>query len=105
MLLDNNLPSKLRALMIGHDVFSARYLGWSDLPDGDLLREAQQAGFDVMLTADKNIWHQQNHDKRMISLVVLSTNDWLVVKRSVPVILAALDRLRPGSFEEVLLSS
>jgi hypothetical protein len=69
--------------------------------DGDLLAEADRAGFDVLLTADKNIRYQQNLKGRRIALVVLSTPQWPLVKLHLDKIAAAIDAATPGSFTEV----
>jgi len=54
--------------------------GWDTLSNGDLLAEAERAGFDVFLTADKNIQYQQNLAGRRIAVVVLSIPQWPLVK-------------------------
>jgi hypothetical protein len=46
------------------------------LTNGDLLAEAEKAGFDVLLTAAKNMRYQQNLTGRRIALVVLTTPQW-----------------------------
>ncbi|MDQ2773525.1 MAG: hypothetical protein M3Y57_01145 [Acidobacteriota bacterium] len=47
-----------------------------------MLNAAERAGFDVMVTGDKNLSHQQNLKKRKLALVVLATNDWNVIKQN-----------------------
>jgi hypothetical protein len=56
----------------GHTVTEARTRGWDTLANGDLLAEAEGAGFDVFLMPI-NIRYQQNLSGRRIALVVLST--------------------------------
>ena len=48
-------------------------MGWDRLSKGELLTAAEQAGFDLLLTTDKNIRYQQNLTGRKIALVVLGT--------------------------------
>lgn len=48
-------------------------MGWSGLKNGKLLAKTQEAGFDILLTIDKNIKYQQNIDKLSIILVILDT--------------------------------
>jgi len=55
ILLDQNLTEYLRDLLPGHDVTHASRLGWDRLGNGELLNAAEQAGFEVMLTADQNV--------------------------------------------------
>jgi hypothetical protein len=70
------------------------------LTNGDLLAEAERAGFDVPVTADKNMRYRQNHTDRRIALVVLSTPQWPIVKRRLDKIAATVDAATPGSFTE-----
>ena len=71
------------------------------LPNGDLLAEAERAGFDVLLTADNNMRYQQNLSGRRIALVVLSTPQWPLVRLHIERIAAALSSTTPGSYAEV----
>jgi len=66
-----------------------------------LLAEAEQAGFDVLVTADKNMRYQQNLTGRRIALVVLSTPQWPLVKLHLDKIADTVDAATPGSFAEV----
>jgi hypothetical protein len=59
ILLDNCVPHALRQLPVGHDVVTARYAGLDRLENGALLAAAAGAGFDAMITVDRNIQHQQ----------------------------------------------
>ena len=72
--------------------------------NGDLLAEAERAGFDVLLTADKNMRYQPNLAARKIALVVLSTPQWPVVRLHPERIAAAVNAATPGSYTEVHLS-
>ena len=103
--MDHNLPTALRLLLSRHEIFTASYLGWADLANGNLIAEAERTGFDVLLTGDNNMWHQQNHVDRRIALVVLSTNDWSVLKRNIPIVQESLDRAVHGSYERIVLNT
>jgi len=61
------------------------------LTNGELPAEAERAGFDVLLTADKNMRYQQNLAGRRIALVVLSTPQWPVVRLQVGKVAAAVN--------------
>lgn len=82
VLLDHNVPHKLRRSLVGHDVETADEVGWAELANGDLLIAAEGAGFAVMVTADKNLSYQQNLQGRELALVVLSTNDWQTIRQN-----------------------
>jgi hypothetical protein len=60
VLLDNGAPRGLAQLLKGHSVEEARARGWEELANGELLDVAEQAGFEVLVTTDKNIRYQQN---------------------------------------------
>jgi hypothetical protein len=80
VLFDVNVPRRLRGLLLDDEVSTAQEEGWATLENGELLRAAEQAGFDVMITADQNIAYQQNLSLRNIAIIVLPTNDWSVLK-------------------------
>jgi hypothetical protein len=64
----------------GHMVVTAWYQGWSGLKNGALLDAAEQAGFDLFITADQELSYQQNLTGRKMALIVLSTNNWSFIK-------------------------
>ena len=101
VLFDHSTPAPLTSYLIGHTVTEARDRGWHRLSNGDLLAEAERAGFDILLTADKNISHQQNLSGRRLAIVVLSTPQWPVVRLHIERIAAAVNAAAPGSYTEV----
>ena len=72
ILFDHGVPAPLVPYLIDHTVVKARDPGWDRLSNGDLLAEAERAGFDVFLTADKNIQYQQNLADRKIASLTMS---------------------------------
>jgi len=101
ILFDHGVPAPLVPYLIGHTVVKARDRGWDTLANGDLLAEAERGGFDVFLTADKNIRYQQNLRGRRIAVVVLSTPRWPLVRLHSAEIAAVLNAATPGSYVEV----
>lgn len=101
ILFDHGTPRGIARFLTAHTVVRARERGWDTLSNGDLLAEAERAGFDVFLTADKNIWYQQNLAGRRIAVVVLSTPQWPVVRLHAAKITAAVNAAKPGSYAEV----
>lgn len=87
--------------MEGHVVVEAVERGWDRLLNGDLLDAAETAGFDVLVTADKNIRYQQNLTSRKIALVVLGNAQWPVLRRYVDRVCVAVGSSTPGSYVEV----
>ncbi len=104
VLLDHNVPKRLRQFLFGHDVRLAREMGWAELSNGDLLASAEKQGFDVMVTADKNLSYQQNLQSRNLALIVLSTSDWQVLRNDPGPVVAAVDSATPSSFCMVTLN-
>jgi hypothetical protein len=104
VLFDHSTPAPLIPYLTGHTVTEARDRGWDRLSNGDLLTEAERAGFDVLLTADKNIRYQQNLTTRKIAIVVLSTPQWPVVRLHTEKIAAAVNAAVPGSYAEVSIT-
>jgi hypothetical protein len=101
VLLDEDLPHKLRMAIFNHDVSTVAYVGWNGLKNGELLRVAEDAGFEVFITADKKLSYQQNLKGRSLALVVLSTLDWEIMKPYLSKIVVAVDAAVAGSFQLV----
>ncbi|MEJ1959347.1 MAG: hypothetical protein WDM70_07890 [Nitrosomonadales bacterium] len=76
VLFDQGTPVPLRQALTNHSVSTAYELGWATLKNGELLRSAEERGFDVLVTTDTNLQYQQNLAARRISVVVLSTTSW-----------------------------
>jgi hypothetical protein len=101
VLFDKNIPWGIQPHLTGHTVRTTDDEGWSGLENGDLLFAAEQAGIEIVLTADRRIRYQQNLAGRRLALVVLSSPAWPVVREHIPDIKAAVDAATPGSYQEV----
>jgi hypothetical protein len=101
IILDESVPQKLRLLIEGHTVVTTWFQGWSGLKNGALLDAAEEAGFDLFITADQEISYQQNLTVRKMALLVLSTNNWDLVKANIAAIMAGISAVTPGSYAEV----
>jgi hypothetical protein len=102
VLFDNGTPRTLACYLIDHHaVTEARARGWEELDNGALLTEAEAAGFEVLLTTDKNLRYQQNLAARTIAIVVLGQGRWSTMKPHVAQIVAAVNAATPGSYTEV----
>jgi predicted nuclease of predicted toxin-antitoxin system len=71
VLLDENLPHRLRSLLVGHDVYTVSYMKWSGIENGELLDRAAADGFDVLLTNDNGMPYEQNISSLPCALMVL----------------------------------
>jgi hypothetical protein len=101
ILFDHGTPRGIARFLAGHTVTRAKDRGWDTLSNGDLLAEAERVGFDVFLTADKNIQYQQNLAGRRIAVVMLSTPQWPLVRLHTAKIVATVNAATPGSYAEV----
>ena len=101
ILFDNGTPRGLAHLLTGHSVEEARARGWEELANGELIDAAEQGGFDLMVTTDKNIRYQQNLTGRRIALVILGNQQWPDVRLCLDMIAATVDACEPGSYTEV----
>jgi hypothetical protein len=99
ILLDESTPQKLRVLIDGgHTVITTWFQGWSGLKNGALLSAAEEAGFELFITADQEISYQQNLTNRKVAVLVLSTNNWGLVRAHISEIMDAIHAPTPGSF-------
>ena len=84
VLFDNGTPRGIAAALSDHTVEEARARGWDTLKNGELLDAAEAARFDVFVTTDRNIRHQQSLTHRKIAVVVLEKARWKLIKRGSP---------------------
>ncbi|PSQ79013.1 MAG: hypothetical protein BRD37_01585 [Bacteroidetes bacterium QH_8_67_23] len=93
------VPHELRRLLEG-DVFTTQFMGWDQLQNGQLLEACDERGFDVLLTHDKNMRHQQELTQYQTAVLQLDapSNDPEDVRLLVPQINEALRDLTPGEF-------
>jgi hypothetical protein len=66
-----------------------------------LIRQAEDAGYDVLVSTDKNIRYQQNLSLRKIAQVILGNSQWPIVRLHLDKIAEAVDACAPGSYIEV----
>ena len=98
VLFDQGTPVGIRNSLAGHTVKTTSQQGWSTFLNGELLRVAEEAGFDVLLTADKNLAYQQNLRNRKIAIVALGRNRWILIRPALQRIADAVDAAKPGSY-------
>jgi hypothetical protein len=72
VLLDECVDERLRHHLHGHECQTARYAGLAGILNGELLRAAETAEFDVVLTVDQGVGYQQNLSERKIAVVIFS---------------------------------
>jgi predicted nuclease of predicted toxin-antitoxin system len=102
VLFDQGVPAPLREHLHGHDVQTAYELGWSQLSNGELLARAER-DFDVLITTDRNLQHQQLLAGRRLAILVLPTTNWPRLQTMVGRIAEALASMKPGLYREIPL--
>jgi len=102
VLLDENLPHDLIAVLSGHDVSTVQGMGWTGVENGELLRRA--AGrTDAFITMDRRLQRQQDIGALNfgVVLVVARSNRVQDLLPLVPELLVTLSRIQAGRFEQV----
>jgi predicted nuclease of predicted toxin-antitoxin system len=103
ILLDEQLPRQLARQFRGHQVSTVQQQGWAGFGNGELLRRAAAAAFEVFVTADQNLQFQQNLVGAPLSVVVLITrsNKLEDLLPLVPSLLQAIRDVKSGEIRRV----
>jgi hypothetical protein len=101
VLFDQGTPVPIRPFLREHTVQTTAQRGWDKLKNGELLKAAEDAGFDVLVTPDKNIRYQQNLKIYAIAIVVLGNPQWPVLRQHVERVVDAVNAAKPGTYCEV----
>jgi predicted nuclease of predicted toxin-antitoxin system len=102
LFLDECVDWRLSRDIIGHEVKTARQMGWAAIKNGELLALAS-ARFDVFITVDQNLAFQQNVASSSLAIIVLraKTNRISDLKSLIPDLLTAIPSLKPGMLHYV----
>lgn len=86
LLLDENLPKRLKQDFPDHEVFTVRDKQWNGIKNGELLKLLIDDSFNALLTFDKNLQHQQNFAKYTITVFVLTAkiNQYMELTKLTP---------------------
>jgi len=103
ILFDQGTPAPLRGHLYPHPVDTTAERGWSVISNGELLKLAEEDGYEVFITTDQNLRYQQNLSGRRLGIVVLMATSWPRTKKRIPEILAAVSHVVGGGYEEVQL--
>jgi predicted nuclease of predicted toxin-antitoxin system len=103
LLLDENLPHRLRPLLADHEVYTVPFMGWRGLGNGRLLSRAGENAFDVLLSMDAGLEHQQDLARLPCALLLIRapSNSLADLRPLVPAILKALEGMRPKTLLRV----
>lgn len=100
ILLDENVPKKLKHAFTGYAVAHVTEMGWAGTKNGALLALAEGV-FDAIITIDKSIQYQNNFTGKQIIMVTL------IVKRNklqflLPLVPKALQALQTATLGQVI---
>ena len=103
ILVDESLPRQLVPLLTGHDARMVQSEGWSSITNGELLRRAATAGFEVFVTPDRKLEYQQHMPRVGVAVIVLRahTNRLEDIALLVPALLDVLPGVRAGTVTHV----
>jgi hypothetical protein len=101
ILFDQGTPVPLRRSLNGHIVATAYELGWSTVTNGDLIRLAEQEGYELLITTDNNLRYQQNLRSRSIAILVLTTTSWPRIRQVAGEIQAEIAAIQEGDYREI----
>ena len=101
VLLDEMLPADVAGLLPDHDVARVQQAGYKGLKNGELLRRAAGDGYDVLLTADRNLPAQQNIPAVGIAVVLVRGSKITEVAAQADAMRAAIADAQPGTVTRV----
>ena len=76
-------------------------MGWSNLRNGELLDRAEEDSYELLITTDQQLRHQQNFATRQLAVLVLLTTSWPRIQSKVPEIKEVISRMQPSDYREV----
>ncbi len=103
ILFDQGTPAPLRRHLHPHPVDTTAERDWSTISNGELLKCAEEDGYEVFITTDQNLRYQQNLTGRRIGIVVLMATSWPRTQQHIPEILAAINNVLGGGYEEIAM--
>lgn len=75
ILIDENLPKRLKIHLSNYSVFTVRDMGWQSKSNGNLIRAMIESDFNVLITFDQNLQFQQNLKKYPVNIIVLKAKN------------------------------
>jgi glutamate racemase len=103
ILFDQGTPVPLRKHLAEHDLSTAFEKSWSHLKNGELLQQAEEEDFEVLVTTDQNLRYQQNLQERKIAIVVLMSTSWPKIQKNLTAVLESINAVKIGDYLEVAI--
>jgi predicted nuclease of predicted toxin-antitoxin system len=105
VLLDESVPRHLAGPLEAAGFSATPYPNvWKEMTNGELLATAEDQGFDILVTNDRNIFSQQNLRGRKLAIVVLPTNLRRVIMDRAADVVDTVNRIEPGHYVVIELS-
>jgi predicted nuclease of predicted toxin-antitoxin system len=103
LLLDENLPKKLKQDFSNYEIYTVRDKNWSGKKNGELLKLMIEEGFSLLITFDKNLQYQQNFKKYSLPVIVLNASDntYITLSQLMPQIIDALKSIPTSGIIEI----
>ena len=101
ILFDQGTPVPLRRYLTEHSVTTAYEEGWSNLSNGDLLKSAEDKGYQIFVTTDQNLRYQQNLSDRQIAIVVLLSTSWPKIRTQTDKVCDVINEIKLGDYAEI----
>ena len=98
ILFDQGTPAPLRSFLKNAEVKTAAEMGWSELENGSLLKQAEEDGFDLLITTDQNLQYQQNLADRQIGIVVILDYAWPILRKRADQVATAIKGAPSGCY-------
>ena len=104
ILLDECVPQQLCKSFGNDNCYAAHSAGFGGKKNGELLKLAEEAGFDVLITVDRGLLYQQSLSGRKLSVVIFHTksNKLADLLPYIGSCLEALSQIQPGQFVRII---
>jgi len=98
VLLDECVPARLGRYLAGHDRVTVPAAGLAGTKNGEPVSNAEQLGFQLLITLDRAIVYEQNLSARVLAILVLRPKSSRLTDLLplVPQCLARMQSISPG---------
>ena len=100
IIIDECVPSIVKRGLPALGIVSVQDLGWAGIKNGELLKLVS-ADFDVFITSDKNLSHQQNLRSLDVAVILLPSNQVPVIEGLLPALEKTISNLGDEKFIEL----
>jgi hypothetical protein len=101
ILFDQGTPAPLRHALAEHSIATAHEMGWSQLANLALLVAAEAASFELFVTTDQQLSHQQDLTGLRMAILVLPTTSWPLIQQRIAEVRAAVKSIQAGTLVQL----